>query len=575
MNNNTKYRSFAKKFIYPYKLKYLLLFITMIIEIGFLVAIPLIWGKAIVDITKYDIDNLKINIGILVVTKVLYLVFSYIRPYISFKIRTDLHYDLRLAIYEKMLKLEVRAYEKIKMSQFLSRINNEVAEVSRTLDKMLVAIMDVVTSITIVGVIFSKSILLGAITTFTLPILYLLFKKYGKIIKEEAIELKNKKEKFLSQVHEVILGIREVKSLGIEEYEKHKAEKLGKAVKDEAMIYRMVSVKSLVISKLINLISEVLGIIVCIYLVIINALNLEYLIAYRSYSLKLRTYMKNITSFNLDYQQLLVSVDRIMEILDNDNYHDDVYGEKCISEIDGSIEFKDVEFEYIEGVDILKDFSMNISPKSKVAVVGKSGCGKSTIFNILLKFYNIKKGKVLIGGNELEEFNEDSLRKHVSVIRQDVFLFNATIKENLRLAKSDATDEEIESACKKAVIHDYIMSLEKGYETLVDEGAETFSGGQKQRISIARAILKNSKIMLFDEATSALDNVSQKYINDVLNDIKKEHTIIVIAHRLENIKDADEIFVIDKGRVVAQGKHEELLKRNEVYKDINLEGVKA
>ena len=212
--------------------------------------------------------------------------------------------------------------------------------------------------------------------------------------------------------------------------------------------------------------------------------------------------------------------------------------------------------------------NLEIKANKKIAIVGKSGGGKTTLFNLLLRLFDPVQGDIFIDNINIKDLDEESLRKHISIIRQDPFLFNKTILENFKIVNPDITLEEVREYCKKAYIDDYIMSLEKGYDTLIGEGGVNLSGGQKQRLAIARTLMKNSKIILFDEATSALDNESQEYIKNTINELSKTHTIIIIAHRLSTIKDADKIYLISDGQVVASGSHKYLIKNNKQYKQL-------
>ena len=212
--------------------------------------------------------------------------------------------------------------------------------------------------------------------------------------------------------------------------------------------------------------------------------------------------------------------------------------------------------------------NLKIEPHKKIAIVGKSGNGKSTIFNLLLRYFDVTKGTITIDGTDIKSLTEESLRQNISIIRQTPFLFNMSIIDNLKLVKEDASLEEIKDVCKKAYIDEYIESLPNGYDTIIGEGGINLSGGQRQRLAIARTLLMNTKIILFDEATSALDNKSQEYIKRTIDSLVKDHTIIIVAHRLSTIKDADIINVIDEGQLVASGTHDYLLKNSNVYNEL-------
>ena len=231
--------------------------------------------------------------------------------------------------------------------------------------------------------------------------------------------------------------------------------------------------------------------------------------------------------------------------------------------------FKNVSFKYRDDEGYtLKDLNLKLETNKKIAIVGKSGNGKSTIFNLLLRYFDVTEGIITIDGIDIKNLKEKSLRNNISIIRQAPFIFNMSIMDNFRLLRENVSLEEVRKYCKQAYIDDYIMSLPKKYKTIIGEGGINLSGGQKQRLAIARTLMLNTKIILFDEATSALDNESQEYIKKTIDSLVKDHTIIIVAHRLSTIIDADIIHVIDKGRLIASGNHEELLKNSNIYRKL-------
>lgn len=279
--------------------------------------------------------------------------------------------------------------------------------------------------------------------------------------------------------------------------------------------------------------------------------------------------VESISEFGVSYNKVTVSLKRIDEIINNRLYKDEQFGKKSLVNNSGVIEFKNVKFKYSEDEDYtLNGLSLKVEPNKKIAIVGKSGNGKSTVFNLLLRYFDSTTGEILIDGINIKDLTEKSLRENISIIRQAPFLFNLTIFENFKLVKPNVTLKEVKKYCKEAYIDDYIMSLPNKYNTVIGEGGINLSGGQKQRLAIARTLLLNTKIILFDEATSALDNESQEYIKKTINNLVKDHTIIIVAHRLSTIVDADIINIIDKGKLESSGTHEELLKTSKVYKNL-------
>lgn len=275
-----------------------------------------------------------------------------------------------------------------------------------------------------------------------------------------------------------------------------------------------------------------------------------------------------INDLTQTYQRVSVSISRVNDILENRLYQDQSFGTKEITNIKGVIEFKNVTFSYPEEENILNNFSVKFEPNKKIAVVGASGQGKSTLFNLITRVFDTNEGEILLDNINIKDLTEEELRKNISIIRQEPFVFNRTIKENFELIDKNITLNKIRESTKMAYLDDYINTLPKKYDTVLGEGGVNLSGGQKQRLSIARTLSKGSKVILFDEATSALDNSSQDYIKKTIDNLVKDHTIIIVAHRLSTIMDADIIYVVNKGQIVAEGTHKELLKTNNIYKNL-------
>ena len=278
--------------------------------------------------------------------------------------------------------------------------------------------------------------------------------------------------------------------------------------------------------------------------------------------------IENLNDFTQTYQKTAVSIGRVNEILENKLYQDEKYGTKKINNIKGIIEFKNVTFGYPNEETTLNKLNLKLEPNKKIAIVGKSGQGKSTIFNLLTRIFDPSEGEILIDEINIKELTDESLRKNISIIRQEPFIFNRTIKDNFKLVNPNITLKEIRKYAKEAYIDDYIMSLPKKYNTILGEGGVNLSGGQKQRLSIARTLSKKSKIILFDEATSSLDNESQEYIKKTIDNLVKDHTVIIVAHRLSTIIDADIIYVVDNGKIKECGNHEELLNKSKTYNNL-------
>ena len=274
-----------------------------------------------------------------------------------------------------------------------------------------------------------------------------------------------------------------------------------------------------------------------------------------------------LINFMEQYQSGVTGFSRFVEIMDAKPEED--APDACDAGVlNGKIEFRNVVYAYDDEKDVLNGISMTIDKGKKYALVGPSGGGKTTICHLIPHFYNVTSGEILIDGKEINTLTAESLRRNIGIVQQDIYLFNASIRDNILYGKLDATEEEIIEAAKRANIHDYIMTLEKGYDTVIGERGVRLSGGQKQRLSIARVFLKNPPILILDEATSALDNTTEILIQEALDELCKGRTTLVVAHRLSTIKNADEIAVVADGRIAEQGTHDELVAKGGIYSDL-------
>ena len=277
--------------------------------------------------------------------------------------------------------------------------------------------------------------------------------------------------------------------------------------------------------------------------------------------------VKTLIEFMEQYQNGVTGFERFTEILDQEP-EKDCEGAKDIGKVNGDIELKNVTYGYGDDKDVLRNINLKIKKGKTFALVGPSGGGKTTICHLIPRFYNVEDGEILIDGKEIHSVTMESLRRNIGIVQQDVYLFNASIKENIMYGKLDATDDEVIEAAKRANIHDAIMDMPHGYDTVIGERGVRLSGGQKQRLSIARVFLKNPPILILDEATSALDNTTEILIQNSLDELCKGRTTIVVAHRLSTIKNADEIAVISNGAVIEQGRHDELINKDGMYKEL-------
>lgn len=487
---------------------------------------------------------------------------------VLYKEESKLTRKLGFETYKKALDLPAVAYEKTSSGEIINRITNDADTLSFAFGRLLRMISSLVASFIIIIYVFANSWVVGIEIILIVLILLLIIRKYNPLLKGIHKERKVEQDKFTSLTNESIRGIREIKTLGIKKNLINNItgiiKNIYKKSEEEIDIQKSFDIKT----KLLRTILECTVFATCLILLYYHKTSLTFFVAMTYYVYRYTWLIDEINDLTQTYQRVSVSISRVNDILENRLYQDQSFGTKKITNIKGVIEFKNVTFSYPEEENILNNFSVKFEPNKKIAVVGASGQGKSTLFNLITRVFDTNEGEILLDNINIKDLTEEELRKNISIIRQEPFVFNRTIKENFELIDKNITLNKIRESTKMAYLDDYINTLPKKYDTVLGEGGVNLSGGQKQRLSIARTLSKGSKVILFDEATSALDNSSQDYIKKTIDNLVKDHTIIIVAHRLSTIMDADIIYVVNKGQIVAEGTHKELLKTNNIYKNL-------
>lgn len=493
--------------------------------------------------------------------------------YLEYRFAKNVSVDL----FQKTLDLPAIAFEDYGVGEFINRLYTDPDRVIELLSKLITMICKIFIVFLVIIVSFSMSIVLGIEIIIFSIIMGGISRKFFPKIKKVQEKIKKQSDAYVKDLTENITGIREIKALGIK---KNIASRVNLGIDDLFTNTKKINRYETFYYSANNCCYYILQFIIlltCAYLFIEGKTTYSAFIMLSAYIWRIDDVVESISDFGVNYNKVAVSLKRINELLNNKLYKDEYFGTKENINKNGKIEFKNVLFKYRNEEDeTLKGLSLTLNPNKKIAIVGRSGNGKSTIFNLLLRYFNKNSGEILLDNIPIEELSEESLRSQISIIRQSPFLFNLTLFENFKMIKEDVTLEEVREVCKKAYIDEYIMTLPKKYDTVIGEGGVNLSGGQKQRVAIARTLLLNTNIILFDEATSALDNESQEYIKQTIDDLVVDHTIIIVAHRLSTIVDADVIHIIEKGKLAGSGKHEELLKTNKTYQKLyNIESLNS
>ena len=526
-------------------------------------------GKVVESITSLDIKKALIFLGVYFILEItIDGIILHKANSVLYKEESKLTRKLGFNTYKKALNLPAEAYEKLSSGEVINRITNDADTLSFTFGRILKMVSSLIASSIVLIYIFINSYIIGLEIILIMLILFLILKKYNPLLKNIHKERKGKQDEFTSLTNESIRGIREIKTLGVKNNLITNMIELIKDIykksEEEIDMQKSFNIKTSFLKSVL----ECMVFATCVILLYYHKISLTFFIAMTYYIYRYTWLLEDINDLTQNYQKLSVSISRVNDILENRLYEDEKFGDKTLNNIKGTIEFKNVYFSYPDEDNILKDFNLKLEPHQKIAIVGSSGQGKSTLFNLITRIFDPNKGEIDIDGINIKDLTEEDLRKNISIIRQEPFVFNRTIKENFKIINNKITLSKIRECTKLAYLDDYIMSLPKKYDTVLGEGGVNLSGGQKQRLSIARTLSKGSKIILFDEATSALDNKSQEYIKKTIDNLVKDHTIVIVAHRLSTIIDADIIFVVDNGKVVSSGTHNELLKTSDIYKNL-------
>lgn len=513
-----------------------------------------------------DLSRVTLLAVLVVVIYIIRAASKFGTDYISHYAAWNMVKEIRQKMYDRVQRMSLRYFSDKPTGELMSRVLNDTRNFEILFAHAIPTVL--VNGVMLVGVfaiLFSMSKALALYTLMPIPLLAWLVIRFNKISRPLFRKNQVKVAELNAVLQDNFSGIKEIKAFTQEEYE---SQRTGRSLQAQTKAILQALKVTNAFHPGIDFISG-LGTIIVIFfggrLALAGALPLEDLVAFLLY---LNIFYQPITALgqiNEGVQQALASAERVLEILDREPEIQEIAQPLVFDKVSGIVEFRNVSFSYVDNIPVLKDISFIVRPGETLALVGATGVGKTTIASLIPRFYDPDAGEILVDGVDIRKWALSSLRSQISLVSQDIFLFNGTVRDNIAYGLPDASEEEIIAASKAANAHEFIQALEKGYDTRIGERGVKLSGGQKQRISIARAILKDAPILILDEATSAVDTQTELLIQEALNKLKVNKTAVVIAHRLSTIQDADQIIVLKDGEIFEQGSHEELMASGSLY----------
>lgn len=565
------------KYMSEYKVALIAVLLFAIGSTVFSIVGPKILGKATTKIFEGLMAKVSgtggIDFGaiekILLILVCLYIVsalFSFIQGYIMSGISQKISYEMRNQISEKINRMPMKYFDTKTHGEILSRITNDVDTLGMSLNQSLTQLITSVT--TMVGVLIMMLSISWIMTLASLVIIPLSMFAVRKVVGRSQKYFK-KQQRFLGHVNGLVEenygGHQIVRVFNKEEEVTEEFNKLNDELYDSAWRSQFLSGMMQPLMAFIGNLGYVMVSILGGWLAIRKTIEVGDIQSFIQYVRNFTQPINQLAQVANQLQSTAAAAERVFEFLDEEEEDQTVINPADVNDIKGNIEFEHVNFGYKENKTIIHDFSVNVKKGQKIAIVGPTGAGKTTIVKLLMRFYDVNSGSIKIDGHDIRNFNRSELREAFGMVLQDTWLFNGTIKENIRYGKLDATDEEVVEAAKSANVHHFIKTLNDGYDMVLDEEASNVSQGQKQLLTIARAILADPKILILDEATSSVDTRTELLIQKAMDNLMEGRTSFIIAHRLSTIKDADMILVMNEGDIVEQGSHEELLEKGGFY----------
>ena len=567
MKETIKNLKFAWNYAKYEKVKIIKFILINVIGMIISVIVPILSSLIIVSLTDNNFNQIIFIALIIFLVENFRTFIWYLNRYYSQRIYRETFNRIEIDLGSQILKLENKIIDSTSSGVFIHRLTNDTSRLADVFNTIIFNLMSILTDIGIFAAIFIINKIVFLYIFIMTTILYIVEKIRIKKYNISDKNFRKENEKVAGFVGEIVRGARDIKMLNAENSFMHELKGKITDLNDNRYSMQKTDRKYRALKGFVIDTTELLLVVLLVILMKYKGLAVASALIIHNYSQRVDAIVNYFGVLLESLKDFNLSSSRIFDIIYDEEFKKEKFGEVELGKTKGNFQFKNVSFAYDKNK-VLKNLSFKIKANETVAFVGKSGSGKTTIFNLLCKMYEVDSGEITIDGININDLTKDSIRGNITVISQNPYIFSLSIRDNLRLVKKDLTDEEMVEACKLACLHDFIMSLPNEYDTIVGEGGVNLSGGQKQRLAIARAVVQKTEIMLFDEATSALDNETQLSIQKAIDNMKREYTILIIAHRLSTIINSDRILFLNNGKIEAQGNHKQLLKNNKNYREL-------
>ena len=561
------------KFVWQYAkdqkvklIKYILCnFVVVIIS----VVVPIISANIIIYLTDSMFYQLLMMASVLCLLELLRNMLNYFSRYYSMIIFRESFIKIQTALGKNILRLENKIIDSNSSGVFIQRLTSDTSRLADIFNVLNLYLSRILINLGIFIAVFIISFRAFIYLIVMVIVLYLIERRRVSIYNSKDMEFRKENEKVTGFVSEIVRGLRDIKMLHSEDSFSSELHSQVEELNQSRYLMMRVNNRYNCLRFCLQDIFHLGLIFLLVYLIMTGNLAVANGLVIHNYQGRVTSIIDILGILLQSIKDFNLSCSRVFAIMYSDQFSKEKFGSRHLDKVNGDFCFSHVNFHYdSNNKKVLDDLSFEVHANETVAFVGKSGAGKSTIFNLLCKMYDVDSGSITIDGVDISLLDRESIRGNITIISQSPYIFHLSIRDNLRLVQPDMTEDEMIDACKLACIHDFIMSLPDGYDTVVGEGGVNLSGGQRQRLAIARAFLQKTEIILFDEATSALDNETQREIQKAISNLKKDYTILIIAHRLSTIINSDRILFIEDGKIVGEGGHKELFKKCPGYREL-------